>query len=44
MVETKKIKNIILYQYAMGGDAAFVEMGIPRVNKMKKFAYARVIQ
>jgi len=44
IVETKKIKNTTLYQYAMGGDAAFVEMGIPKVDNMKKFAYARVIR
>jgi FkbM family methyltransferase len=44
IVEHKKLGNITLYPYAMGGDTGFVEMGIPRVNNMKKFAYARVIQ
>ncbi len=44
MVENKGLKNITLYQYAMGADTEFVEMGIPRVNNVKKFAYARVIQ
>ncbi len=44
MVENKGLKNITLYQYAMGAETEYVEMGIPRVNKMKKFAYARVIQ
>jgi hypothetical protein len=28
----------------MGGGEGLVEMGIPRVNKIKKFAYARVIR
>jgi FkbM family methyltransferase len=44
MVENKGLMNITLYQYAMGGDTDFVEMGIPRVNNVKKFAYARVIR
>jgi FkbM family methyltransferase len=44
MVENKGLKNITLYQYAMGAETEFVEMGIPRVNNVKKFAYARVIQ
>ena len=26
----------------MGADTEFVEMGIPKVNNVKKFAYARV--
>lgn len=43
IAEGKKIKNITMYPYAMGGDSAFVEMGIPRVNNTKKFAYARVM-
>ncbi len=38
----KKLKNITLYQNAMGADTEFVEMGIPKVNNVKKFAYARV--
>jgi FkbM family methyltransferase len=44
IVENKRLKNITLYPYAMGGDSPVVEMGIPRVNNMKKFAYARVIR
>jgi FkbM family methyltransferase len=44
IVESKKISNVTLFQYAMGGDTGFVEMGIPKVNNMKKFAYARVIR
>lgn len=39
-----KTANITLFQYAMGGGEGLVEMGIPRVNKIKKFAYARVIR
>jgi len=34
--------NVTLHQLAMGGDSDFVEMGIPEVNKIKKFAYARI--
>jgi FkbM family methyltransferase len=44
MVENKGLKNITLYQYAMGAATEWVEMGIPKVNNMKKFAYARVKQ
>jgi FkbM family methyltransferase len=44
IVEKKKLKNITLYPYAMGGDSAFVEMGIPMVNNVKKFAYARIMR
>ena len=43
IVEKKTIKNITLYPYAMGGDSEFVEMGIPKVNNVKKFAYARIM-
>jgi FkbM family methyltransferase len=42
ITENKKLKNITLYQNAMGADTDFVEMGIPKVNNVKKFAYARV--
>ena len=44
MIETRKQRNITLYQYAMGGDTEFVEMGIPKVNNVKKFAYARIMR
>src|SRR5450432_1756639 len=44
IVENKKLKNVTLYRFAMGGEEEFVEMGIPKVNNMKKFAYARVIR
>lgn len=42
LVEKKELKNITLYQYAMGGETGYVEMGIPRLNNVKKYAYARV--
>src|SRR5450631_3514189 len=32
VVVNKKPGNVTVYQYAMGGDTEFVEMGIPRVN------------
>jgi FkbM family methyltransferase len=44
LVSNIKAGNITLYQYAMGGGMDLVEMGIPRVNNVKKFAYARVIR
>jgi FkbM family methyltransferase len=44
MVGNKKLENITLYQHAMGADSEYVEMGIPRVNNVKKFAYARVMK
>ena len=43
IAEKKTLKNITLYPYAMGGDSEFVEMGIPKVNNVKKFAYARIM-
>jgi FkbM family methyltransferase len=42
MVAHKKLKNITLFQNAMGADTDWVEMGIPQLNNVKKFAYARV--
>jgi FkbM family methyltransferase len=38
----KKLKNITLFQNAMGAETEWVEMGIPQLNNVKKFAYARV--
>jgi FkbM family methyltransferase len=37
------ISNVTLEQYAMGAGSEWVEMGIPRVNNVKKFAYARAV-
>jgi len=42
MVSYRKLNNITLYQNAMGADTEFVEMGIPKLNNVKKYAYARV--
>jgi FkbM family methyltransferase len=42
LVSGRKLKNITLYQNAMGADTEFVEMGIPKLNNVKKYAYARV--
>jgi FkbM family methyltransferase len=42
IVERRKLKNITLFQNAMGADTEWVEMGIPQLNNVKKFAYARV--
>ena len=42
MLRHKKLKNITLFQNAMGADTEWVEMGIPQLNNVKKFAYARV--
>jgi FkbM family methyltransferase len=44
LLKRKNISNVDLLQVAMGGDAEYVEMGIPRVNNIKKFAYARVMK
>ncbi len=42
IASNKKLKNISLFQHAMGADTEWVEMGIPQLNNVKKFAYARV--
>jgi len=42
LLKEKRIINVDLRQLAMGGDGDSVEMGIPQVNNMKKYAYARV--
>src|ERR1700682_6301556 len=44
LLQAKGIKNVDLYQLALGGEGEWVEMGIPRVDNMKKFAYARVMK
>jgi len=38
----KKLNNITFFQNAMGADTEWVEMSIPQLNNVKKFAYARV--
>jgi FkbM family methyltransferase len=42
LLDKKNIKNVELLKVALGGDGEYVEMGIPKLNNMKKFAYARV--
>jgi FkbM family methyltransferase len=44
LLHKKNIINVVLYQVALGGDEDYVEMGIPRVNNLKKFAYARIMK
>jgi FkbM family methyltransferase len=43
-IRRRNLQNVELIQAAMGGNQEFVEMGIPRVNNAKKFAYARIKQ
>lgn len=42
LLQNRNRKNVSVYQVALGGDADWVEMGIPQLAGMKKFAYARV--
>ncbi|MEP6616623.1 MAG: FkbM family methyltransferase [Ginsengibacter sp.] len=42
MIVSKKINNIELFKVALGGNGEFVEIGIPYVDKQKKFGYARI--
>jgi FkbM family methyltransferase len=44
LLRRKKAANVDLLQVALGGEGEYVEMGIPQVGKMKKFAYARVMK
>jgi FkbM family methyltransferase len=44
LLKKKNTSNVTVYQMALGGDGEYVEMGIPKVGAMKKFAYARVMQ
>jgi FkbM family methyltransferase len=39
----KSFSQVTLFRYALGGQGEEVQMGIPRVGGMKKFAYARVL-
>jgi FkbM family methyltransferase len=43
LLEKKAITNVTMYHAALGGEGEYVEMGVPRVGNMKKFAYARVM-
>ncbi|HYJ38959.1 MAG TPA: FkbM family methyltransferase [Chitinophagaceae bacterium] len=42
MMASKQVRNIILHKVALGGEGKEVEIGIPRINKEKKFGYARI--
>ncbi len=42
MANAKRIRNIELKKVALGGEGKVVEIGIPRINKQKKFGYARI--
>jgi FkbM family methyltransferase len=42
LLRAKTAVNVELHQVALGGGSEFVEMGIPKVGAMKRFAYARV--
>jgi FkbM family methyltransferase len=44
LLERKKAGNVTLYQVALGGKGDYVEMGIPRLGAMKRFAYARIME
>jgi FkbM family methyltransferase len=44
MIASKKARNIILHKVALGGEGKEVEIGIPMINKEKKFGYARIRQ
>lgn len=42
LLQRKKARNVTLYQLALGGKGEYVEMGIPRIGNVNRFAYARV--
>ena len=44
IIRLKAINNISLMKVALGGEGKVVEIGIPRINKEKKFGYARIRQ
>ena len=44
IIKVKAINNIKLIKVALGGEGKVVEIGIPRINKEKKFGYARIRQ
>ena len=44
LIARKRAANVDLKQVAVGGGSEYVEMGIPKVGAMKRFAYARVKQ
>ncbi|WP_431217781.1 FkbM family methyltransferase [Puia sp. P3] len=38
LIQKKNAANVTLYQVALGGSGEYVEMGVPRIGAMKKFA------
>jgi FkbM family methyltransferase len=44
LLHKKKAHNVTLYRIALGGNGEYVEMGIPRIGAVKRFAYARVME
>src|SRR6201991_3208234 len=42
LLQKKRAANVTLYKLALGGDGEYVEMGIPQVGNVKKFAHARL--
>ena len=44
LIESKKARNVTLYQLALGGDGEYVEMGIPEIGAERRFAHARIKQ
>src|SRR5882757_1475455 len=44
LLRRKKAANVELLQVALGGEGEYVEMGIPQVDNVKRFAYARVMK
>jgi FkbM family methyltransferase len=42
LLQRKNARNVTLYQLALGGKGEYVEMGIPKVGAVKRFAYARI--
>lgn len=42
LLQRKNARNVTLYQLALGGKGEYVEMGIPRIGAVKRFAYARI--
>ncbi|HVS97620.1 MAG TPA: FkbM family methyltransferase [Puia sp.] len=39
-----RVRNVTVYPVALGGDGQYVEMGIPAIDRKKRFAYARVME
>lgn len=42
LLEKRQVRNVTLYQLALGGNGDIVEMGIPEIGGDKKFALARI--